>query len=67
MPRKKPGVPRTLAAMPFSLKPSELATACSAAAARLVPKYFDPQAVAVVEDAVAETTALLAQSWGFPF
>jgi aldehyde dehydrogenase (NAD+) len=49
------------------LKPSELATACSAAAARLVPKYFDPQAVAVVEGAVAETTALLAQSWGFPF
>jgi hypothetical protein len=31
-------------------------------AARLVPKYFDPQAVAVVEGTVAETTPLLAQS-----
>jgi acyl-CoA reductase-like NAD-dependent aldehyde dehydrogenase len=49
------------------LKPSELAVACSAAAARLVPKYFDPRAVAVVEGAVAETTALLAQPWDFIF
>jgi aldehyde dehydrogenase (NAD+) len=44
------------------LKPSEIAVACSAAAARLVPKYFDPRAVAVVEGAVPETTALLAQN-----
>lgn len=49
------------------LKPSELAPACSAAAARLVPKYFDPRAVAVVEGAVAETTALLEQPWDFIF
>jgi acyl-CoA reductase-like NAD-dependent aldehyde dehydrogenase len=49
------------------LKPSELAVACSAAAARLVPKYFDPRAVAVVEGAVPETTALLEQEWDFIF
>ncbi len=49
------------------LKPSELAVACSAAAARLVPKYFDSRAVAVVEGAVGETTALLAQPWDFIF
>ena len=49
------------------LKPSELAVACSAAAARLVPKYFDPRAVAVVEGAIPETTALLAQQWDFIF
>jgi acyl-CoA reductase-like NAD-dependent aldehyde dehydrogenase len=49
------------------LKPSELAVACSAAAARLVPKYFDPRAVAVVEGAVPETTALLAQKWDLIF
>ena len=49
------------------LKPSELAVACSAAAARLVPKYFDPRVVAVVEGAVPETTALLAQKWDFIF
>ena len=49
------------------LKPSELAVACSAAAARLVSKYFDPRAVAVVEGAVPETTALLAQKWDFIF
>jgi aldehyde dehydrogenase (NAD+) len=49
------------------LKPSELAVACSAAAARLVPKYFDPRVVAVVEGAVPETSALLAQRWDFIF
>jgi len=49
------------------LKPSELAAACSAAAARLVPKYFDPRAVAVVEGAIPETTALLAQKWDMIF
>jgi aldehyde dehydrogenase (NAD+) len=49
------------------LKPSELAVACSAAVARLVPKYFDPRAVAVVEGGVPETTALLAQKWDFIF
>src|SRR5215813_7405453 len=47
------------------LKPSELAVACSAATAKLVPKYFDPRAVAVVEGAVPETTALLAQKFDF--
>lgn len=49
------------------LKPSEIAVACSAAAARLVPKYFDPRIVAVVEGGVPETTALLAQKWDFIF
>ena len=50
-----------------ALKPSELAVACSAAIASLVPKYFDPRVVAVVEGAVPETTALLAQRWDFIF
>src|SRR5262252_5859531 len=49
------------------LKPSELAVACAAAVARLVPEYFDPRVVAVVEGAVLETTALLAQQWDFIF
>ena len=49
------------------LKPSELAVACSAAAARLVPRYFDRRAVAVVEGGIPETTALLAQKWDFIF
>src|SRR5215468_6376762 len=49
------------------LKPSELPVACAAATAKLVPKYFDPRAVAVVEGAVPETTALLAQNWDFIF
>ncbi len=47
------------------LKPSEIAAACSAA--KLTPKYFDPRAVAVVEGAVPETTALLAEEWDFIF
>jgi acyl-CoA reductase-like NAD-dependent aldehyde dehydrogenase len=49
------------------LKPSEVAANCAAAAARLAPKYFDPRAVAVVEGAVPETTALLEQQWDFIF
>lgn len=49
------------------LKPSEIGAACSAAAAKLVPKYFDPRAVAVVEGAVPETTALLNEKWDFIF
>ncbi len=49
------------------LKPSELAVACSAVPAKLVAKYFDPRAVAVVEGAVPETAALLAQNWDFIF
>jgi acyl-CoA reductase-like NAD-dependent aldehyde dehydrogenase len=49
------------------LKPSELSAACSAAAGKLVPKYFDPKVAAVVEGAVPETTALLAQKWDFIF
>src|SRR6478735_2890113 len=49
------------------LKPSEIAAHCAAAAARLVPQYFDPRAVAVVEGAVPETTALLAQHWDMIF
>jgi aldehyde dehydrogenase (NAD+) len=49
------------------LKPSEVAVACAAAVARLVPKYFDPRIVAVVEGGVPETTALLAQKWDFIF
>ncbi|MFF4586066.1 aldehyde dehydrogenase family protein [Streptomyces sp. NPDC001388] len=42
-------------------KPSELAPATSAALARLVPRYLDTDAVAVVEGGVPETTALLKQ------
>ena len=41
------------------LKPSELAPATSAALARLVPQYLDPQGVTVVEGAVDVSTDLL--------
>ncbi|MEV6976981.1 aldehyde dehydrogenase family protein [Kitasatospora sp. NPDC093806] len=49
------------------VKPSELAPATSAAIARLLPRYLDPQAVAVVEGAVPETTALLEQRFDHIF
>ncbi|MEU5582385.1 aldehyde dehydrogenase family protein [Streptomyces huasconensis] len=49
------------------LKPSELAPATSALMARLVPRYLDPEAVAVVEGAVPETTELLAQRFDHIF
>ena len=44
------------------LKPSEHTPACSAALARLVPQYLDPEAVAVVEGAAETTQALLDQA-----
>lgn len=49
------------------LKPSELVPATSAALARLVPRYLDPDAVAVVEGAVEVATELLAQPFDHVF
>lgn len=42
------------------VKPSEVSPHTSAAIARLLPQYLDPDAVAVVEGGVEETTAILA-------
>ena len=44
-------------------KPSEVSPASSAALARILPEYLDPDAVAVVEGGIPETTALLDQRW----
>jgi aldehyde dehydrogenase (NAD+) len=41
------------------LKPSEVAAATSRLLAKLLPEYVDPDAIAVVEGGVDETTALL--------
>ncbi|MER7754154.1 aldehyde dehydrogenase family protein [Kitasatospora sp. NPDC097643] len=49
------------------LKPSELAPATSDALARLIPEYLDPEAVAVVQGAVPETTALLEERFDHIF
>lgn len=43
------------------LKPSELAPASSAALAALLPRYLDPDAVAVVEGAAESTQALIGE------
>jgi aldehyde dehydrogenase (NAD+) len=48
-------------------KPSELAPATSAVLARLLPLYLDTDAVAVVEGAIPETTALLAEHFDHIF
>jgi aldehyde dehydrogenase (NAD+) len=48
-------------------KPSEVSSASSAALARLIPQYLDDEAVAVVEGAVPETTALLEQRFDHIF
>ena len=48
-------------------KPSELAPATSGAMARLVAKYMDPDAVAIVEGAAEETTTLLAERFDHIF
>ncbi|MEV4555492.1 aldehyde dehydrogenase family protein [Kitasatospora sp. NPDC049285] len=49
------------------VKPSELAPATSAALAHWLPRALDPQAVAVVEGGVPETTALLEQRFDHVF
>jgi aldehyde dehydrogenase (NAD+) len=49
------------------LKPSELSEHSSRALAQLVPQYLDPEAVAVVEGGVPETTALLDERWDHIF
>jgi aldehyde dehydrogenase (NAD+) len=45
------------------MKPSEVSSATSAVLAKLVPQYFDRQAIAIVEGGVQETTELLAQKF----
>ncbi|MFE3505774.1 aldehyde dehydrogenase family protein [Kitasatospora sp. NPDC059146] len=49
------------------VKPSELTPATSAAIARLLPRYLDREAVAVLEGGVPETTALLEQRFDHIF
>ena len=49
------------------LKPSEAAAETSALIARLLPEYLDMDAVAVVEGAVPETTALLKERFDHIF
>ncbi|HYL51007.1 MAG TPA: aldehyde dehydrogenase family protein, partial [Acidimicrobiia bacterium] len=49
------------------LKPSEVAPHASRTLARILPEYLDPDAVAVVEGAVPETTALLAERFDHVF
>ncbi|MFI8461916.1 aldehyde dehydrogenase family protein [Kitasatospora sp. NPDC085464] len=49
------------------VKPSELAPATSAAIAELLPRYLGEEAVAVVEGAVPETTALLEERFDHIF
>ncbi len=49
------------------LKPSEVAPATSAVLAHWLPRVLDPQAVAVVEGGVPETTALLDQRFDHIF
>ncbi len=49
------------------MKPSEVSGAVSDVLARLVPKYMDKDAVAIVEGGVEETTELLAQHFDHIF
>ena len=61
-----PLVPAVAAGNTAVIKPSEFA-ALRGRCGTLVPKYFDQSAVAVVEGAVPETTALLEQHWDLIF
>lgn len=55
-----PLIPAIAAGNCAILKPSELTTHASRLIAALVPKYLDPEAFAVLEGGVPETSALLA-------
>ncbi|KAI9209419.1 aldehyde dehydrogenase, dimeric NADP-preferring [Polychytrium aggregatum] len=45
------------------LKPSEISSHCARLMARLLPQYLDPEAVAVINGGVEETTKLLEQKF----
>lgn len=49
------------------LKPSEVSPTVSATLAAIIPQYLDNSALRVVEGAIPETTALLAQRWDHIF
>ena len=49
------------------LKPSEIGEATAQQTAEMVPRYLDPDAVAVVLGGIPETTALLDQKWDLIF
>lgn len=62
-----PAVGAIAAGNAMVLKPSEVTPHVSAALARLVPRYLDPEAVAVIEGAVPESQALLEQRFDHIF
>jgi len=62
-----PLAPALVAGNTAVIKPAELCIATSALIGEVVPKYFDPKIVAVVQGAVPETTALLEQNWDLIF
>jgi len=49
------------------MKPSEVSSATSTLLGQLIPKYFDPSCIAVVEGGVSETTDLLEQRFDHIF
>jgi aldehyde dehydrogenase (NAD+) len=49
------------------MKPSEVSSATSEVLARLVPRYLDPSAIAIVEGGVPQTTKLLEQQFDHIF
>eukprot|EP01059_Diplonema_ambulator_P037413 TRINITY_DN988_c2_g1_i1.p1 TRINITY_DN988_c2_g1~~TRINITY_DN988_c2_g1_i1.p1 ORF type:complete len:513 (+),score=207.31 TRINITY_DN988_c2_g1_i1:42-1580(+) len=49
------------------IKPSEMAPACGKLLEELINKYLDTSCIKVVQGAVPETTALLAQEWDHIF
>ncbi|MBY6203622.1 aldehyde dehydrogenase family protein [Halomonas denitrificans] len=62
-----PLIPAIAAGNCAVLKPSEVAPYTSKLISNLVPRYLDRRAFEVVEGAVPETTALLAQRWDHIF
>jgi aldehyde dehydrogenase (NAD+) len=63
----QPLVPALAAGNMMVIKPSEMAPATASIIEHIVTTYLDNDAVKVVQGAVAETTALLAQRWDHIF
>jgi len=62
-----PAIGSLAAGNPTIIKPSELATHTSNLLEKLVPRYFDKSALAIVKGGIVETNELLNRPWGLIF
>ena len=62
-----PVISALAAGNPVVIKPSDLCPAVANLLTKLIPTYFDPEVVNVVNGAIPETTELMRNEWGLVF